>query len=56
MTGYGIRISIVVPCIVEVRTEMLRNVKLERPLAFIDVETKGITVWFPMLNTISPSD
>ena len=41
LTGYGIRISIVVPRIVEVRMEMLKNIKLERPLAFIDVETTG---------------
>ena len=41
LTGYGIRISIVVPCVVDVRTEMLKNIKLERPLAFIDVETTG---------------
>ena len=42
LTGSGIRISIVVLRILEARTEMLRNIKLERPLAFIDVETTGI--------------
>ena len=39
MTGCGIRISIVVRRIVEVRVEMLKNLKLERPIAFIDLET-----------------
>ena len=41
LTVCRIRISIVVPYIVEVMIEMLKNIKLERPLAFIDVETTG---------------
>lgn len=41
LTGYRLGISIVIPRIVEMRIEMLKNLKLERPLAFIDVETTG---------------